>query len=344
MKTNNLLILVACAGFVGACATIPNELVNARQAYQLAAKGPAARVAPAELHVAHQALLLAEQSFKDDSDSYHTRDLAYVASRKSELAQVTASIAMEQNNQTKANKDYQETQGKIVAKTKQDLSRTRTALAESERSGKMTAGQLSAEQDARTAADQRTAEAQDARTAADQRTADTRAALVASEHSGDLTAERLRAEREARAAAEKRAAVAQAALAKLAAVKEEPRGTVITLSGSVLFASNRAILLPAAQSRLDQVVAVLLTTRERNITIEGHTDSRGSESYNIDLSQRRADAVRNYLVKRDYEADRIQAHGLGEGHPIADNSNAEGRANNRRVEIIIERDMHTSNP
>lgn len=117
---------------------------------------------------------------------------------------------------------------------------------------------------------------------------------------------------------------------------------VITLSGSVLFASNQATLLPEAQSRLAQVADVLLTTRERNLVIEGHTDSRGTDSYNLDLSQRRADAVRNYLVQRNYEADRIQAHGLGKGHPIADNASAEGRANNRRVEIIIEREVRTS--
>jgi outer membrane protein OmpA-like peptidoglycan-associated protein len=159
-----------------------------------------------------------------------------------------------------------------------------------------------------------------------------------------VTAERLSAEQEARAAAEKRAADAQAALAKLAAVKEEPRGMVITLSGSVLFASNRAILLPEARTRLDQVAEVLLTTRERRLTVEGHTDSQGSVNFNLDLSQRRADAVRSYLVERGYQGDLIQAHGLGKGRPIADNSSAEGRANNRRVEIVIEHDPRASNP
>lgn len=173
---------------------------------------------------------------------------------------------------------------------------------------------------------------------------DTRADLVASEHSGDMAAGKLSAEQTARVAAERRAAEAQAALAKLAAVKEEPRGMVITLSGSVLFASNRAVLLPDARSRLDQVSDVLMTTQERNLTIEGHTDSQGASSHNLDLSQRRANAVRDYLVQRGYQADRIQARGLGEGNPISDNSNAEGRANNRRVEIVISRDSYTSNP
>ena len=67
------------------------------------------------------------------------------------------------------------------------------------------------------------------------------------------------------------------------------------------------------------------------------------DNYNITLSQRRANAVRDYLVQRDNQANRIQSHGLGEGHPIADNASTEGRAKNRRVEIIIERESLTSN-
>jgi outer membrane protein OmpA-like peptidoglycan-associated protein len=125
-------------------------------------------------------------------------------------------------------------------------------------------------------------------------------------------------------------------------VKDEPRGMVITLSGSVLFASNQATLLPEARTRLGQIADVLLATRERNLTIEGHTDSQGSDSHNLDLSQRRADAVRNYLVQGGYEADRVLARGLGEGSPVADNTSAEGRANNRRVEIVIPREPHAS--
>jgi len=337
VKTKHLVILVACAGFLCSCATAPLELVNARDAYRQAAAGPAPRVAPAELHVAHQALARAEQSFEENSDSYQTRDLAYVAQRKSELAEAMASIAIEKRSQVQADSDYQATQGKIVAETKQDLSQARTALAASERSGELSEQDLSQTRTA-LAASERSGEL------AEQDLGRTRTALAASERSGEVAAVRLSAEQEARAAADQRAAVALAALAKLAAVKEEPRGMVITLSGSVLFASNRTALLPEARVRLDQVAAVLLTTRERNLVVEGHTDSEGSDSDNLGLSQGRADAVRNYLVQRGYRADLILAHGLGEGHPIADNASAEGRANNRRVEIIIERETHASNP
>ncbi len=149
--------------------------------------------------------------------------------------------------------------------------------------------------------------------------------------------EQLAAEQKARLEAENRAAKAQADLAKLAAVKEEERGLVITLSGSVLFASSKSELLPAAQNRLNRVADALLETKERRLTVEGYTDSQGSSSYNQDLSQRRADAVRSYLISRGYPGNLILAQGIGENRPVADNSNAEGRANNRRVEIVIDR-------
>jgi outer membrane protein OmpA-like peptidoglycan-associated protein len=76
--------------------------------------------------------------------------------------------------------------------------------------------------------------------------------------------------------------------------------------------------------------------------VEGHTDSQGSESYNLTLSQNRADAVRAYLVSRGYNANRIEAHGIGKARPVSENGTAEGRANNRRVEIIVAPQMHSS--
>jgi outer membrane protein OmpA-like peptidoglycan-associated protein len=95
-------------------------------------------------------------------------------------------------------------------------------------------------------------------------------------------------------------------------------------------------LLPAAKTRLGQVTAALLETKERRLEIQGYTDSQGKDAYNLDLSQRRADAVRVYLVSNGYPPDLIIARGAGEALPIADNNTAEGRANNRRVEIVIE--------
>lgn len=144
-------------------------------------------------------------------------------------------------------------------------------------------------------------------------------------------------EREARLAAEKRAAQAAADLAKFASIKEESRGMVITLSGGVLFASGKAELLPAAQLKLNSVAdALMQQDPDSKMVVEGHTDSQGGEAFNQDLSQRRAQTVRDYLVTRGVAADRVTAQGFGPSRSIADNKSAEGRANNRRVEIIVE--------
>jgi len=125
-------------------------------------------------------------------------------------------------------------------------------------------------------------------------------------------------------------------LAELANLREDARGVVLTLSGSLLFPSNKATLLPAAQERLNDLSRVLMTAEERRIRIEGFTDSRGSENANLKLSQRRAEAVRSYLISRGYKADRVRAEGKGAAQPLASNDAADGRAINRRVEIVLE--------
>ncbi len=152
----------------------------------------------------------------------------------------------------------------------------------------------------------------------------------------EATQQELIAERERRAAAEQRVAQVSSDLASLAAVKQDERGTVITLSGSVLFASGKYALLPAARTRLKQVADALMKgDPNTTFVVEGHTDSRGSKELNQVLSLNRANAVRDYLVERGVPAERITAEGHGAERPIADNSSAEGRANNRRVEIVV---------
>jgi outer membrane protein OmpA-like peptidoglycan-associated protein len=136
--------------------------------------------------------------------------------------------------------------------------------------------------------------------------------------------------------AEKRAAQAAADLAKFASVKQEPRGMVITLSGSVLFTSGKADLLPGAQIKLNEVAKALTEQDpESKMVVEGHTDSQGTAAFNQDLSQRRAQSVRDYLVSRGIASDRITSEGFGPTRSVGDNATTEGRANNRRVEIVV---------
>jgi outer membrane protein OmpA-like peptidoglycan-associated protein len=126
------------------------------------------------------------------------------------------------------------------------------------------------------------------------------------------------------------------------AAKVEERGTVITMSESALFATNDATLLPAAQSRLNHV-AYALVAKGRAVVVEGYTDSSGSQTSNLDLSQRRAESVRTYLVSRGVPGAMISARGLGPDRPVAESTSAEGRANNRRIEIVFVKDEPRSN-
>src|SRR6202044_3976507 len=124
--------------------------------------------------------------------------------------------------------------------------------------------------------------------------------------------QQLQNERQRREDADKRAAQAAADLARIASVKQEPRGMVITLSGSVLFASAKSDLLPDAQAKLGDV-AKALGEQDPNakIVVQGYTDSQGGASFNQDLSQRRAESVRGFLVSHGISSDRVTAQGFG---------------------------------
>ncbi len=372
MKTSQFLIPVAFVALFAGCATVtPNELVNARSAYQNASAGPAAQLVPAELHKANEALIQAEQSFQKDPDSAKTKDLSYVAQRKSEQAAALGAMAADKASKDRANADFQKQQAEIVKQGKQDLSdsQKRTADAQAELYRRAEVQAAKDRSDAAQAeivrqgkqdlmdSEKRTADAraeldknaavQAAKAKSDAEQAEVvrqgKQDLVDSEkRMADAQAEIVRQGKQDLMDSEKRTADARAELATLAAVKEEERGLVVTLSGGVLFRSAESTLLPSARVKLDQVAKALLAVRARNLIVEGYTDSQGSDLYNQGLSQRRADAVRDYLVQRDYPSNRIQSHGKGEGSPVADNASPEGRANNRRVEIVIERELQTS--
>lgn len=140
----------------------------------------------------------------------------------------------------------------------------------------------------------------------------------------------------ARMESEKRAAELSRAKAELEALKAKPtdRGMVLTL-GDVLFETNRATLSPGAVRTIDQLAAFMKKYPEKNIVVEGHTDSRGKSEYNMTLSQRRADSVKTALIEKGIEAGRITAMGYGETFPVAGNETAAGRQQNRRVEVVI---------
>ncbi len=117
--------------------------------------------------------------------------------------------------------------------------------------------------------------------------------------------------------------------------RHEERGDVITVSGAVLFAHARADIEPAARATLDRVAAVLRSVPDRHVVVQGYTDSTGDPHVNDRLSVARADAVRKVLAAQGVDPSRVSTEGLGDREPVATNATPEGRAANRRVEIVI---------
>jgi outer membrane protein OmpA-like peptidoglycan-associated protein len=113
-----------------------------------------------------------------------------------------------------------------------------------------------------------------------------------------------------------------------------PRGMVLTL-GDVLFDTGRAELKAGASRKIDQLAQFLIEHPDRRVQIDGFTDSVGSDPYNQDLSQRRANAVREALIARGVDSSRIGTEGYGKSYPVANNNDSGGRQLNRRVEVVI---------
>jgi outer membrane protein OmpA-like peptidoglycan-associated protein len=279
LTSGALLALVVLAGC--APAMPPADLTTARATYDRASHGPAAQLDPADLHTAKETLDAAEKSFAENGDTDETRDDAYTADRRAQIAESRARALQSEQAKAKTLADLNASQTETVRSTSAALGRANQQIA--------TQGQA------------------------------------------------LQDETQRRQAADARAAQLAADLARIGSVKQEPRGMVITLSGSVLFASAKSDVLPDAYSKLSDV-AKALSEQDPNskIVVQGYTDSQGGASFNQDLSQRRADSVRAFLTSHGIASDRVTAQGFGPASPIADNATAEGRANNRRVEIVVQ--------
>jgi outer membrane protein OmpA-like peptidoglycan-associated protein len=109
----------------------------------------------------------------------------------------------------------------------------------------------------------------------------------------------------------------------------------VDFQSDILFAVDSAVLSPQSMASLDEFAQVMRQYPQTAILVQGYTDSTGSEEHNMALSQRRAQAVYNHLALREVEQGRMAAIGYGEGYPVADNATPDGRAQNRRVSILV---------
>ncbi len=134
---------------------------------------------------------------------------------------------------------------------------------------------------------------------------------------------------------DKQAEEMQGILAEQDRLRREQERLNVAMASDVLFTSGGANLYPGGRDKLRQFAGVLNRYPRTTVQIAGHTDSRGSEESNNDLSRRRAQAVADELIAAGVSAGRVTTRGLGESQPVATNDTPEGRAQNRRVEIVV---------
>jgi len=343
--------------FIAGCAPSHKEVMareqmeRAKEAYAGAKANPNVEAyAPVELQEAGKALQEAEKAEKaqETDDMLH---LGYLAERKTQFAVTTTEGKVAERDIDKLNVE----KSRMIA-MKQTLEAER-ARGETERS-KMEAGKATLEAErSKMEAGKATLEAENARREAERARIETErlrteagkalteaeqaraaAAVEAAQAAqAKLEAEqaRLAAQAEAEKAAQAKADADQLMqeLSELKAQQTE-RGIVLTI-GDVLFATGKANLSPAANKSVAKLAEFLRKYPTRNVLIEGHTDSVGSDDFNLALSQQRANSVKSRLVADAVDAERITTVGYGEKYPVASNDTKSGKAQNRRVDLII---------
>jgi outer membrane protein OmpA-like peptidoglycan-associated protein len=168
------------------------------------------------------------------------------------------------------------------------------------------------------------AQADAQRAQAEAAAANARAAQVAAEHSAQQATDQTEQMRER----------LKAQLSQVLQTQETARGLIVNLS-DVLFDTGKYTLKPDAREKLAKVSGILLAYPNLKVQVEGYTDNVGGDQYNLTLSQQRGDAVRAYLVSQGVSPDNITATGYGMSNPVADNATAAGRAQNRRVNMVV---------
>jgi outer membrane protein OmpA-like peptidoglycan-associated protein len=318
------------AATLAACGGLPERnatLDDARRGYQtLQSDGQVNTYAALELKQAGDALERAERAWRERDRLSEVDHLAYVANQRVGIARETA--------RTKASEA-----AILTANQERDRVRLEARTREAQQA---TASARIAQQQAQSAQMQ----AQSAQQSAE---ASRREAIQAQQFAATQSQQARDAQLSAEAArqqamdAEARTRALEAQLSELAAKKTE-RGMVITLGSDVLFDVNRTELKSGALRTLEKVSEFMKQYPERKLVVEGFTDSTGGESYNIELSERRAESVRAALVGMGVDGSRVIARGYGKGYPVATNDTPAGRQLNRRVEVIISNDAYDIAP
>jgi outer membrane protein OmpA-like peptidoglycan-associated protein len=331
MKNHRLLSvsLISIAVLAG-CSTMPagdSPLAQARNDYNNAQANPqVTSLAASELMQARDSLDRANNASKAGEKSAVVDHLAYVTKQQVAIARETA--MQRAAEMAVANANVERDRVRLEARTREADSARRSAQY-SQRQAE--ASQRSAE------ASQRQSEASLRESEASQRSAEaSQRQAVAERQAADAAQLNAQVARQQTLDAESRARQLEAQLNEMEARKTE-RGMVITL-GDVLFDTNKAQLKSGGMRNVRKLADFFKQYPQRNVMIEGFTDSTGSTGRNQELSDERADSVRMALLDMGISADRMTSRGYGQSYPVAGNDTASGRQLNRRVEIVVSDD------
>jgi outer membrane protein OmpA-like peptidoglycan-associated protein len=303
---------------------VPLDLLEARNAVVIAKAAGAQQYAPDSLTKAEDMLQRAEDYYQRKQGRTPIGTAARGATQMAEDARVLTLRRKEQARIDADRRAHEEAQAKAEA----DAAAAQAAAAQS---------QAQSEEDAR-----RRAEAEAAQAAAQQQQ---QAALAAQQQAqaaaAAAQAAAAQADQQRQEAIQQREAMRARLLAQLNQVlqtRDTARGLIVSMP-DVLFDFNKYTLKPEARERLARISGIVLAYPDLRLEIDGYTDSIGSDEYNQTLSDKRAEAVRDYIVTSGVSMNNVVAHGMGKADPVADNTTAAGRQLNRRVEMIVSGDV-----
>jgi outer membrane protein OmpA-like peptidoglycan-associated protein len=326
-------------------ARVPLDLLEARNAVAIAKAAGAAQYAASSLAKAQDMLDRAEDYLRRKQGRTPIGTAARGATQMAEDARVLTLRQIEQDRldaekrarreaQEKAEADAraaQESEAQAKAQSEEDARRRAEAEQAQASAQQSQEAAVAAQQQAQEQADAARAQAESARQAAEASERQRQDAERATQEAETARAEAVRQKEEMRARL-------LAQLNQVLQTRDTVRGLVVNMP-DVLFDFNKYTLKPAARERLARVSGIVLAYPDLKLEIEGYTDSIGSEEYNQTLSEKRAASVRDYLMSSGVSIDNVSARGLGKSDPVADNSTAAGRKQNRRVEMIVSGDV-----
>jgi outer membrane protein OmpA-like peptidoglycan-associated protein len=301
----------------------PLDLYEAENAVNIAEAGNAQTYAPSALQNAQRDLQNAEQL--NEHHHHMKEEIAYArnavqTAEDARLMTIRKIKAQDEEAQLKARQNAQEEaqQAKLNAQ-KEDLERQKAVMAQQQAQQQAQQAQEAQQQ----AAEQRQ-QAQQARQQAEQQARQAQQQAQQAQQQAQKVSQQEKQLREQ----------LKNQLSQVLQTRETARGLIVNMN-DVLFGFNKYNLKPEARVKLAKVSGILLAYPQLKLQVEGYTDDIGSASYNQKLSEKRADSVRDFLIDQNVPANNITSEGYGESDPVASNSTAQGRAENRRVELVV---------